>query len=169
MKRIPKLTHTQIYRFWLNVDKSRGQRSCWLWKGHIKNSGYGVISINTIELKVHRVSYFLAHGRIDDSLMMLHTCDVRRCVNPAHLYQGTAQDNATDMSRRGHVAKLCGEANGKAKLTRQQVKSIKKLLKDKADGRCDLYLYQIAQLYGVSPATISYLKNGGRWDHVPLD
>jgi hypothetical protein len=62
-----------------------------------------------------------------------------------------------------------GEANGKAKLTRQQAKSIKQMLRAKADGKCDLYLYQIARLYGVSPATISYLKNGGRWDYVTLD
>lgn len=43
------------------------------------------------------------------------------------------------------------------------------MIKDKADGKCDLHLYQIARLFGVSPATVSYLKNGGRWDCVPLD
>lgn len=169
MKRIPRLTHTQIYRFWLYVDKSRGQRSCWLWKGHLQDTGYGVISINSIELKVHRVAYFLERGGINDALMVLHKCDVRRCVNPAHLYQGTAKDNAKDMSQRGHVARMYGETNGKAKLTRQQVKSIKKMFKDKAEGKCDLCQYEIARYHGVSSATVSYLKNGGRWDDVPLD
>jgi hypothetical protein len=67
------------------------------------------------------------------------------------------------------ITRLYGEQNGKAKLTRRQVKSIKQMLKDKADGKCDLYLYQIARLYGVSATTVSYLKDGGRWDDVRLD
>jgi hypothetical protein len=169
LKRIPKLTHTQMYRFWLYVDKSGGRRACWKWQGHIQHTGYGVISINSVELKVHRVAYFLEHGRIKDALMVLHKCDVRRCVNPAHLYQGTAKDNSKDMIERGHVARMYGETNGKAKLTRQQVKSIKQMLKDKADGKCDLRQYEIARYHGVSSATVSYLKNGGRWGYVALD
>lgn len=64
---------------------------------------------------------------------------------------------------------MYGEANGKAKLTRAQVKSIKQMLRDKADGKCDLRQYEIARYHGVSEATVPYLKNGGRWDFVPLD
>lgn len=170
MKRIPKLTHTQVYRFWLQVDISGGPRACRKWTGYTqKRTGYGVVSINSVELKVHRASYFLERGRIDNTLMVLHKCDVRRFVNPTHLYQGTAQDNAEDMSRRGRAARLYGETNGKAELTRQQVKSIKKMLKDKADGKCGLRQYEIARYHGVSSATVSYLKNGGRRDYAPLD
>ena len=169
-KHIPKLHLTQIYRFLLSVDTSGNDAACWIWTGYVqKRTGYGVISVNGRDLRVHRVAYFLKHGRIDNSLMVLHTCDVRRCVNPAHLYQGNAQDNNSDKSRRGRVPRMYGEANGKAKLTRAQVKSIKRMLRDKADGKCDLRQYEIARYHGVSEATVSYLKNGGRWDFVPLD
>lgn len=169
-KYIPKLHLTQIYRFWLNVEMSGGPGVCWRWTGYTqKRSGYGIISINGQSFKAHRISYFLEHGRINPELMVLHTCDVRRCVNPAHLYQGTAKENAADMSRRGRASRMYGETNGKAKLTRRQVKSIKRMLQDKADGRCDLRQYEIARYHGVSEATVSYLKNGGRWDFVPLD
>jgi hypothetical protein len=43
------------------------------------------------------------------------------------------------------------------------------MLRDKADGKSDLRQYEIARYHGVSEATVSYLKNGGRWDYVPLD
>src|SRR5437588_12560474 len=116
MKHIPKLHLTQINRFWRNVDSAGGPDACWLWTGHVQQwTGYGAISLKGREFRVHRVAYFLEHGRIDDKLMVLHTCDVRVCVNPAHLYQGTAKENSADMSRRGRIHKMNGETNGKAK------------------------------------------------------
>lgn len=169
LKRIPKLTFTQVNRFWLRVDCSGGAEACWLWTGYLRTNGYGSVCFNGKEYKAHRVSYFLEYGRLPNDLWVLHRCDVRACVNPRHLFVGTPKDNSQDAVRKGRQTRLYGERNGKAKLTRCQVKAIKQMLEDKAHGRCDLYLYQIARLFGVSPATISYLKNGGRWDYVPLD
>ena len=169
-KHIPKLHLAQINRFLHNVDYSGLPNSCWLWTGHVQQrTGYGTISINGRELRVHRVAYFLEHGRINDSLMVLHTCDVRLCVNPAHLYQGTATDNNRDKSRRGRVPRMYGETNGRAKLTRRTVRAIRRMLADKAGGRCGLRQYKIALHFGVSQATVSYLKNGGRWDFLAGD
>jgi hypothetical protein len=169
-KYIPKLHWAQVYKFWFHVDRSGGEDACWIWTGYVKQrTGYGAIWLNGRELKVHRVAYFLEHGRIDESLMVLHKCDVRLCVNPKHLYQGTAKDNGEDTSRRGHVRKMYGETNGKAKLTLQTVKAIKRMLADKASGRCHLRQYEIADYFGVSQATVSYLKNGGRWDFLADD
>jgi DNA-binding CsgD family transcriptional regulator len=61
---------------------------------------------------------------------------------------------------------LGGEHNGKAKLTRRQVGEIRKMLRAAAAGKIKIYQYQIARYYGVSEATVSYLKNGGRWDGI---
>jgi predicted XRE-type DNA-binding protein len=159
MKRIPKLHLTQINRFWRNVDSSGSSDACWLWTGYVQQwTGYGVIGLKGKEFRVHRVAYFLEHGRINDSLMVLHKCDVRVCVNPAHLYQGTAKENSADMSRRGRVQKMYGEQNGKAKLTRATVLKIRRMCKS---GR--MYQKTVARLFGVSEATVSYIVNGGRW------
>lgn len=168
-KRIPKLTLTQINRFWMHVDLSGGPDACWLWTGFLRPNGYGIVGINGNEYRAHRISYSLEYGGIKNDRWVLHHCDVRACVNPRHLFLGTPKDNSQDAVRKGRNTRLFGERNGKAKLTRRQVISIKRLLADQAAGKCGLYLYRIARLYGVSPATISYLKNGGRWDFVTLD
>jgi hypothetical protein len=50
----------------------------------------------------HRVAWELAHGQtLAPDGYVLHTCDVRACVNPAHLVRGTQKDNIRDAVRKG--------------------------------------------------------------------
>src|SRR5215216_4075353 len=93
-------------------------------------------------------SYFVEHGRTDNDRLVLHRCDVRACVNPTHLFLGTPKDNSQDAVMKGRNTKLYGEQNGKAKLTRQKVRAIKRMLMDKANGRCNLRQYEIARRFG---------------------
>jgi hypothetical protein len=156
-KRIPKLHLIQINGFWTRVDCSGGPEACWLWTGYISENGYGIASIKGKGYKAHRVSYFLEHGRIENDRLVLHRCDVRACVNPAHLFLGTPKDNSQDAVKKGRNTKLYGERNGKSKLTRADVLAIRRL--------CGRGIYQktIAKQFGVSEATVSYVVNGGRW------
>jgi predicted XRE-type DNA-binding protein len=157
-KRIPKLHLTQLNRFWKQVDRSVGPEACWLWTGFIRENGYGIIGIKGKEYKSHRVSYFIEHGHIDNDRLVLHRCDVRSCVNPAHLFLGTPKDNSQDAVRKGRNTRLYGEQNGKAKLTRAEVLSIRRMCK-----RQGVYQKTVAKQFGVSEATVSYIVNGGRW------
>jgi hypothetical protein len=168
-KPIPKLTLIEQNRFWHNVNASGGRNTCWGWKGFVRSNGYGVCCFRAVEFKAHRVAFFLSNGRIRSDLLVLHSCDNRRCCNPRHLRQGTPKQNSQDSVRKGRNTRLRGENNGKAKLTRRQVGEIKKTLRAAANGKIEIYQYQIARYYGVSEATVSYLKNGGRWDDVTLD
>ena len=169
LKPIPKLTLVEQSRFWKRVDTSSGRTSCWNWTGFLRPNGYGVCGFRSVEFKAHRVAFFLSNGRIRSDLFVLHSCDNRRCCNPRHLRQGTPKQNSQDSVRKGRNTRLYGEHNGKAKLTRQQVREIKKMLHAAANGKIKIYQYQIARYYGVSEATVSYLKNGGRWDDVSRD
>jgi hypothetical protein len=51
------------------------------------------------------VSWKMANGPIPDGLWVLHRCDNRRCVNPAHLFLGTVYENNLDRDRKGRQAR----------------------------------------------------------------
>ncbi len=82
---------------------------CWIWIGTRNEYGYGVVndgrlaSGNHRKRAAHRKVYELLVGAIPNGLSILHRCDVPACVNPAHLYPGTQQQNLDDAVMRGRV------------------------------------------------------------------
>jgi hypothetical protein len=103
---------------------SREPGPCWLWQGLISKSGYGIFNYDRRQGWAHRFSYENHNGSIDDALLVLHTCDVRRCVNPGHLYLGTPADNTADMMRRGRNWNPVGEEHPSAIITDDQAREI---------------------------------------------
>lgn len=86
-------------RFWVKVQKSA---DCWLWTASLDRTGYGVFALSAGHFaRAHRYAYELLVGPIPDGLFLCHRCDVRTCVNPAHMFIGTAKDNTDDMHRKG--------------------------------------------------------------------
>lgn len=73
-------------RFWENVDKSG---DCWLWRGYLKPNGYGTFypggGRGAPKVYAHRYAYELVVGPIPEGAEIDHTCNVRCCVNPAHM------------------------------------------------------------------------------------
>lgn len=64
--------------------------------------GYGCLRAEGGKIeKAHRVSYMAFVGEIPDGKLVLHSCDMRACINPDHLHIGTQSDNMREMWQRG--------------------------------------------------------------------
>lgn len=153
-------------RFWKYVDK-KGPNECWLWNSKsVTSAGYGLIWESQIKghkkkkWDVHRLSWTLHNGQIPLDMQVLHKCDIKRCVNPNHLYLGTRKDNMRDALERGQ--KPIGSQCSFVKLTPLQVRLIRRL---KATG---LTQQELSNLFKVSKGTIFRAYSGKAYNDVTL-
>lgn len=138
---------------WSRVDV----HGCRLWLGHVDpKTGYGQIKIGTQTRSVHRVAAEAA-GMAVKGTHVLHRCDIRRCIEPTHLFLGTAKDNQADMTSKGRGR--VGERNGQAKLTESQVREIRVRF---AAGETATSL---APQYNVSQPLVSAIARGALWNY----
>lgn len=141
-------------RFWGKVEKTE---SCWIWHGALMKTGYGSIGIDGVTRRAHRVAYELVHGKIPEGMLLRHSCDNPRCVNPAHLTPGTKSENYIDALDRGQIQ--TGERHHRAKLTDEDMVMVLASLNAGVQGRV------IAKRFGVSESIISKIKLGHRRKH----
>jgi hypothetical protein len=93
-------------RFWAKVDK-RGPDECWEWQAALTRGGYGTFVVTKSPKRMaraHRFAWELTHGEEPKGLHVCHQCDNPLCVNPAHLWLGTNQDNMRDCADKGRAA-----------------------------------------------------------------
>ncbi len=113
-------------RFWSKVQQ---QDECWLWTASVLSSGYGCVRVNGKTRTAHTLAWELTCGLIPCGLFVCHTCDVRRCCRPSHLFLGTAQDNNDDGRRKGRITSAkhpaSGESHPSAKLSDDDVRNIR--------------------------------------------
>ena len=156
-------------RFWAKVIRADGQ--CWLWTGAKERNGYGKVVVGRTATgsprtaKAHRVSWELSNGvPIPDATDVLHSCDVRLCVNPAHLRLGNDANNAADRAarHRGKEHRQRGESNDNAKLTEAMVRQIIAELQ-RLPRRSQA---AIAADFGVKQPQISRIMLRQNWAHI---
>jgi hypothetical protein len=107
-------------------------------------------------VRAHVVSYELHHGN-RNGLYVLHSCDVRCCVNPDHLRLGTQLENVKDREDRKRGASHEGALNGRAKVTEDIVRAIR------VDPRWPRF---IAAEYGLPVSTVQKIRQRFTWRHV---
>ena len=154
-------------RFWSKVERDdENPDKCWeIVDMYLNKLGYGVFSIKDKLILAHRFAFQNYHNRlITDGMLIMHSCDNPKCVNPAHLSEGTNQDNVTDMMNKGrHVCNPNkGEQHIHSKLTVKQVKEIR----EKYDKKNGIFYKVLAIEYGVCKQNICDIINRKKWSHI---
>lgn len=150
---------TMLSKFNMKIG-SPSVNGCIIWKGSKHETGYGKINDGKNYKLAHRVSYELFIGKIPKGMYVCHTCDVRNCVNPKHLFLGTHLDNMIDRDLKGRNKTKSGIDHKSAKLNDEIVIDIRRKLKE------GYSIVSLAKLYNVSTFAISSVKFGRTWKHV---
>ena len=147
------------------TDKSAGlgpAGDCWEYRGFLV-SGYGQIKRDGRTEYTHRVAFELHHGlhlgrARETGILVLHRCDNRCCVNPAHLFLGDDKANHADMRRKGRqvLGDQKGESNPQSKLTDEAVAEI----------RASRSVSAVAAKYGITKDWARTVKRGDAWKHL---
>lgn len=136
---------------------------CLEYKYCLDSRGYGRLHrrhISNTNIRASRYAFYLEHGYFPEKFVC-HTCDNPSCVNPAHLFEGSHDDNMADMvKKRRHISNrisYVGEKNPNSKLSSCDVEKIKHLLND---GFANT---KIAALFGITHQMVSRIKHGKAW------
>lgn len=131
------------------------ESGCWLWEGYTQD-GYGVMRLGKRGAKKYAHRSFYEHhvGPVPKGMLICHKCDTPSCVNPDHLFAGTAADNNRDRKKKG---RYMGVWNGRSKLTEAQARSVLS---------SSLTNSEAAKAFGLTYSTIWMLRAGKTWPHL---
>lgn len=133
------------------VQGCRGNRS-----GHVHLSIGSTWNPPYIRIYAHKFAWEQAnHRKVPKGMVVMHSCDNPRCVNPAHLSIGTQRDNVLDSIRKGRY-----NVFGHQKLNAEQVREIRAL------SLTGMLQKDIAAKFGVARNTVSGIVNRKSWDHL---
>lgn len=138
---------------------------CHEWTGDTFPDGYARIWMQDFPRpkgrRAHRIVWEMVNGPIPAGMMVCHKCDNKRCVNPDHLFLGTALDNARDREKKGRQLHPEGEENHQSKLSARDVRDIRWEVSQRGTSYAEL-----AARYGVSTSAIGRCVRGKTWTCV---
>lgn len=113
----------------LKSQTKETESGCWEWQGRLHAVGYGAVGLKKIGggSYAHRAMVESVIGPIPPKMQVMHSCDNRKCINPAHLSWGTHLENIRDMQakNRQRGGSLPNEKNPNHKFTDEQILKIR--------------------------------------------
>ena len=126
-----------------DIEYEVDSNGCWNCTSHALSSGYPRKMINKQSIQLSRFVYAEHNGAIPEDMVIRHTCDNPKCINPSHLVIGTRSDNMKDMVERNRINR------GIVKLSERDIELIKYAYhSEKYTER------QLAKLFGVGISAI---------------
>lgn len=146
-------------RFFSKVRKE--ESGCWVWTGHRYPKGYGAYKAPGGRLvSAHRASYEMHNGPVPAGVVVCHRCDNPPCVNPNHLWLGTAAENNADRDAKGRQVAPKGSRHGMASITDETAREIRAAC---ASGEPQV---KIAKRLSVSKYVVNSIATGRNWTHI---
>lgn len=140
---------------WLNNHVNYDDSECLIWPFSLSPRGYGLVHINGWPYRANRIMCEKHHGKPPSRKHhAAHSCGNNACVNPKHVRWATPAENEADKIIHGRTTR--GSANGRAKLTEQDVLAIRSAGKE-------VFHKTLAALYGVSDTLICDIRNYKVW------
>lgn len=144
------------------IHKEEGPDACWTWTGTNNGNGYGVIQLSRGNfVRAHRAIYEFFVGDIPEGKFLCHRCDNPQCVNPAHLFPGSAADNTRDMISKGRQQDYSSAPKGSdhhaAKLSVADVQAIR---------ASSASTKELSAQYGVNIWSIQNVRARRTWKHL---
>ena len=132
---------------------------CWLWTSTKGTGGYGAFWFRRRTRLAPRVALLLFRNiDVPRGVSVCHHCDQPACVNPDHLFVGTALDNIRDMELKGRRAR--GTRIARAKLTDDDVREIRRRT---AAGESQ---ERVGRSFGIVQTAVSAIVHRKTWRHV---
>lgn len=136
---------------------------CVEWGMSTQGSGYGNMGLQVGRNKTRIYTTHKAVREVWDggvaSLLVLHRCGNKLCLNVDHTYLGTESQNGHDRIRMNETPQV-GDSHRDAKLNRELVRELRAL--HAAGG---VSMSQLAREYGVTRHTMQRAIKGQTWQH----
>ncbi len=172
-----------VDRFWKYFHaRTEKVDDCLMWRGGTHDDGQPVCQWEGRQTRVRRVVYKLSIGELPDDMYVITTCRNVACVRQSHLKKVTTDEqralmwNSAATGERNSARlypekmsrkfcqpeyRLCGESHGAARLTENDVRTIRAL--HAAGG---ITQREIAERFGISQTHASQIIRRKNWAHV---
>ncbi len=150
-------------RFFSKVQKTA---TCWIWLAG-KMDGYGWLRDKCTKksIRAHKWLKTRIFGPVPEGKECCHTCNVRACVNPDHIYYGTRAENMRDIVKdKGHNWSRFprkGIDHARSILTEAQELEIRRLHEEFKWGGV-----KISRFLGLNRHTVDNVLYRIRWTHL---